>query len=51
MLDDCLKARGNCNNCDRKNMCFPKKEKKTENTYCGSRNFTQRRKNNGKNGR
>lgn len=28
MLDDCLKARGNCNNCDRKNMCFPKKEKK-----------------------
>lgn len=28
MLDDCLKARGNCNNCDRKNMCFPQKEKK-----------------------
>lgn len=28
-------------------ICQKTKEKKTENTYCGSRNFTQRRKNNG----
>ena len=51
VFDDIFKSFGLVAENDESTEKSNDSSEKTENTYCGSRNFTQRRKNNGKNGR